>query len=431
METTTTVISASPLNLPFPVRISSRPGMYWFGVRAEDAWSIAYDVPLAGIVSFNWCSNLGNLDGIDCFSNEKEDQERIVARCNDIKKLVERWLHGIPPDAELFSYMNIPELFLRSPYGPLPLLVNLLGNKAVQRSLFTSAGLSLPKYVQILEESCLDQLKELSESAGSLVLAPASGSSGKDVRQVSAEEVKGLDTRTLYGWIAAEFIPGQSINTTVVIHDEGYNFCWPSIQVLGDPLLNACSPFGYCGNDFSATHDFYIDDLNSLKKELVILSDALHRFGYRGVVGADWIFGGDGKWWIIEINPRFQGSTLFLCTSERRKYHSTTVSSMFSASPAHSSEFDRPVHGYQLLLNAPKLGKIVSSGDKEKTSPKSHLDWYTVGMPIPGTTVRPGSCLTKFFCFEEHKITDGNQISQKFSNPIRTLTEQLGISFES
>lgn len=81
----------------------------------------------------------------------------------------------------------------------------------------------------------------------------------------------------------------------------------PSLQLIGIP---ACTNrrFGYCGNDFARIADFDRSLLNDLEKIVLIVGRWLRKQGYIGAFGIDAILHG-GTIYLIEVNPRFQGSS--------------------------------------------------------------------------------------------------------------------------
>ena len=70
----------------------------------------------------------------------------------------------------------------------------------------------------------------------------------------------------------------------------------------------------YCGNEYLNNDDSLAINL---KKVATIVGNRLMRIGYRGICGLDFIFS-DNKILLIEINPRYQGSS-YLINAELKK----------------------------------------------------------------------------------------------------------------
>ena len=82
----------------------------------------------------------------------------------------------------------------------------------------------------------------------------------------------------------------------------------PSIQLIGLPL-STTRPFGYCGNDFAAARELETEALDQLEEVATTTARWLTNQGYLGAFGIDALLH-EGQVLLVEINPRFQGSSV-------------------------------------------------------------------------------------------------------------------------
>jgi hypothetical protein len=90
----------------------------------------------------------------------------------------------------------------------------------------------------------------------------------------------------------------------------------PSLQLIGIPDCTT-RVFGYCGNDFASTADLDKKILDALEEITVKVGRWLSSQGYLGAFGVDALFH-DGLVYLVEVNPRFQGSSSLAATLMRR-----------------------------------------------------------------------------------------------------------------
>lgn len=99
-----------------------------------------------------------------------------------------------------------------------------------------------------------------------------------------------------------------SVNQHVVLYENETVLFPGSIQLL----QNNDNKLQYCGGDFAAYNELSsvtIETINANSKKIGDLARAIQ---YRGVMGIDYIVTADGQVLFVEINSRFQGSTLAL-----------------------------------------------------------------------------------------------------------------------
>lgn len=93
-----------------------------------------------------------------------------------------------------------------------------------------------------------------------------------------------------------------------VFNDGSYSLHGPSMQLIGIPECTR-RRFGYCGNDFGAAKNLDRQILRDYDEMLKNVAVWLHSQGYLGAFGVDALVY-DGRVYLAEINPRFQGSSV-------------------------------------------------------------------------------------------------------------------------
>jgi hypothetical protein len=108
---------------------------------------------------------------------------------------------------------------------------------------------------------------------------------------------------------ASELLSGDTYNVHgIVTQGRPVRVAPPSRQLTGDPRIST-RVFDYCGNVFEALDPgraaALVDITHSIGHWLLTL-------GYRGVFGADVILAGTGDAHVVDLNPRFQASSLLV-----------------------------------------------------------------------------------------------------------------------
>ncbi|HEU0012667.1 MAG TPA: ATP-grasp domain-containing protein [Longimicrobium sp.] len=85
-----------------------------------------------------------------------------------------------------------------------------------------------------------------------------------------------------------------------------------SVQLIGVPGCTT-RPFGYCGNDFGTIRDLGRGELEELDGITRRVGAWMAARGYRGAFGID-ALAHDGRIVLMEVNPRFQGSSALAAT---------------------------------------------------------------------------------------------------------------------
>ena len=92
---------------------------------------------------------------------------------------------------------------------------------------------------------------------------------------------------------------------------------YPSVQLEG-PLFQSIHRGMYCGNDFSATQALEKTLVEDACEQTRVLGFWLASLGYRGLFGVDYVADeATGRLVAIDLNPRWQGSTLLETMASR------------------------------------------------------------------------------------------------------------------
>jgi len=109
---------------------------------------------------------------------------------------------------------------------------------------------------------------------------------------------------------AAPFLaPSLPLNVNACVFPGGQvTLHAPSVQLIGIPLCTT-RRFGYCGNDFAKVAELDPPLLAEIETITVVTGRWLAQQGYLGAFGIDAIVH-DGTIYLVEVNPRFQGSSV-------------------------------------------------------------------------------------------------------------------------
>jgi len=188
--------------------------------------------------------------------------------------------------------------------------------KLWQLELFSRLGVKTPTTFGCrLDETSFVKAGDILD--GPFVVQPPVGSSGENTYFVNDEvdfdrvrDVFGSDQRVKL----SKYLPVPSLNGHCIVlrTREGLRsiaVC-PSVQVVGIPGCTSRAET-YCGNDFSAAGMVS----KSIREEICTIMEKIGLFmgskGFLGLFGMDFLLHGD-RVLALEINPRFQGSTMLL-----------------------------------------------------------------------------------------------------------------------
>lgn len=103
--------------------------------------------------------------------------------------------------------------------------------------------------------------------------------------------------------LVQEFVEGLDCSASFLAFEGGATLLTVNEQLIGVEWLSPPSPFAYCGNVVPLEVDA---EVCARVEELCRLLSK--EFGLRGSNGVDFVLSSDGELYVMEVNPRFQGT---------------------------------------------------------------------------------------------------------------------------
>ena len=140
-----------------------------------------------------------------------------------------------------------------------------------------------------------------------VVLKLLAGFGGAEVRYIvgesALEEAFKTVVATSRGGVVQEYVSGVPISVSLLSTSEDVATLSVNEQLLGVRRLGMRSPFGYCGNIVPFSSSTQVLETCSRIAEKVVSN-----FGLVGSNGVDMVISREGTPFVIEVNPRFQGT---------------------------------------------------------------------------------------------------------------------------
>lgn len=140
-----------------------------------------------------------------------------------------------------------------------------------------------------------------------VVLKPLTGFGGSEVQRIECErELKeAFDTvsSSSKGCLVQEYISGTPASVSLISTSEDVAVLSVNEQLLGVRRLGMRGPFGYCGNIVPLSSSMQV-----LKSCKTVAERIISHFGLVGSNGVDFVVSKEGTPFVIEVNPRFQGT---------------------------------------------------------------------------------------------------------------------------
>lgn len=140
-----------------------------------------------------------------------------------------------------------------------------------------------------------------------LLVKPMQGFGGGGIRKVENRDGLERTFRSLYSQaqqsVIQEYVPGLPASASIVSSRGESVMLSLNEQIIGLSTVGQVEPFGYCGNIVPLSLP---EEAFSTCRELAEKTTA--HFGLVGSNGVDFVFSGDGVPYVVEVNPRFQGT---------------------------------------------------------------------------------------------------------------------------
>ncbi len=300
----------------------------WVGQRGIDAFSVLDFVP----VDAGFCCDFGEVYPAvfgkeSLFSVEKDHGKRENWGNKDLEMLweaptcrqIETYIGGVKGPINTVCYRSLEVLEKDRRFrvlAPPLMLKDLFDDKLRQLELFSMLGVKTPMtFVCPLNETTFSKAAEILD--GPFVVQPPVGSSGENTyfvnNEIDFERVKDVFEPAQRVKLS-KYLPVPSLNGHCVVLKtrDGLRSiaACPSVQIVG---AHGCTSRAevYCGNDFSAAASMP----KSIREEICKIMENIGLYmgtkGFLGLFGMDFLLNGD-EVLALEINPRFQGSTMLL-----------------------------------------------------------------------------------------------------------------------
>lgn len=297
-----------------------RNNLYWVGPRLSDIRGLEYLFKGAVIIFGD------KLNGDDFYSNAFCNSFDIRINHNDNKYnnyignhfekefdiIIKRdvnasflWYKGTP------SLNCSEEVRKRSVYFNSNYLDQLLSDKLKCRLLISNFVPAAGTKLMFGIDCDINNLKKLFPNYDEFILQEPIGSSGGFSTHILTEknEKEILDKLMSKDLLVTPFYRKNiPINHHIVVYSNDVLVFPPSVQLIEriDDKLQ------YCGGDFICAQELDKRLQNKIFDQGKKIGTILQKLGYRGVLGIDYIILPDGEVLFLEINTRFQSSTLAL-----------------------------------------------------------------------------------------------------------------------
>ncbi len=232
-----------------------------------------------------------------------------------------------------------------------------------------------------------------------VVLKPSQGFGGYGVRKAdnwgSLESIFNFMKQSSNTVLLQNFVKGSHCSASFISTEKGRTLLSINEQLLGLSEVNQEEPFGYCGNTVPMETS---EEVTEKIREIVDLVSNHYRL--RGSNGIDLVITPDGEPFLIEVNPRFQGT--LECVEKYANIN--LVETHVKACLRDVAPVIKNITGgafTRLILYSPKKTKAPNL-----TSYESLRD-----IPVPGVTIEKGEPVCSV-------LTEGNSRKESYENAL-------------
>lgn len=388
--------------------------LLWFGVRGSDAVSLKALAQFDGAFSIIAPLEMGQEDDrcLETLSHKRVDLDVYdidADKSPDLERLRRRLYDALDGPTAIAAYR--PSRFLSSVHFPRMRNTHYLGlfherqapfeHKPWVETELSRHGVPMLDW-QYYPDHDRRLLREAVGKTPMVIRASRSDGGAGIVLANDPKDLERIAPRHNDSFLAAcRFYPEAiPLNLNACVYPNGeVALHAASIQIIGHPDLTT-RKFGYCGNDFGAIRDLPNQHIEAFEQHTKTIGNWLAKHGYRGAFGVDALLDEkSGDFRIVEINPRFQGSTCAAATIDR----SLGQADMFLNHIAAFLDLPPPesVSLTELVAQQPALSLIVFHNCSDSDM---HLDSMEIVNPLlqqidsvatPGTAVAPGAVLAR------------------------------------
>lgn len=295
----------------------SEQHMYWVGPRKSDIYGI--ENMFSGYITyFGGVSLSGKI-----LPNQSNNNPRINHNTEEYSSRAKEFFLELTKKAieadesAIFLWYGkifpaLPdEVIRRSPYQNNCNLLRTLSNKMTMRSVLSANHSVVPCTLMFGRDCSYGNLKKRFTQSNSFVVQRIGGSGGMGTFLLSSAaeiHLPGMlqNEACLVSPYFSDAIP---LNIHVIISKNKVIPLSPSVQILNVGTLGQIL---YSGADFSAANELSTSAKSKLMESTLSIGHTIQRLGYRGVAGIDYLYRKGCEPMFVEINPRFQASTVAL-----------------------------------------------------------------------------------------------------------------------
>ncbi|MDF1540969.1 MAG: ATP-grasp domain-containing protein [Candidatus Thorarchaeota archaeon] len=191
--------------------------------------------------------------------------------------------------------------------GNSPLLMQIARNRDRLSDLATNNEINYPRYRQVQTRD--EAIEAAKENGFPCVIRPTASGGGTGIRKISGFKQldsfydRLLETDRLGPRIVQDYVLGLDVSASVLCTGTDAYCLSIQEQLIGLPSAGRHSDFVYCGNRIPANLEERI-----LKKIRRVSEQISASLGLKGSIGIDYVVSHNGELWLLEVNPRFQGS---------------------------------------------------------------------------------------------------------------------------
>ena len=312
-----------------------------------------------------------------------------------------------------------------------PALKAIIDDKFLIRQMLAKAGVAVPTTVDLLLET--GEFDRLARLLGCpFVVQPRTGSAGEGVVLVSnSEELANCTDPSRVPAMASSLEAMMTVNAHGVVLQDSVRVFPPTLQITGIAEFSA-SWGAYCGNDGFYDHRVDPDLQRTVRNSVTRLGHFLRSLGYRGVFGVDLAVGAaPDEVRVLEVNPRFQGSTWLVDRALTRAGLQSIASTHLDAFEADVSDVTQrrdPVgvsleEGFVLLRASDQVRlscsldggyKLVGDNGAQtlvSAAAGRSYDLELRGSPSPGVVVEAGGTIARAVSRRSLTISTGRELS--------------------
>lgn len=297
--------------------------LYWVGPRRSDIYGIEHEFAGAVVI-------MGEENETSPTFHSLESAQKIRINHNDdanyfkVAEYYDRQLNKIlstsKREVRFLWYSRFPEgindsILQRSPFNISTALMKLFSNKLQCRMIVASEGHETLPSMNVsplaLKNKCFyENLIKRMPGHEKFVVQGLEGSGGFTTYLLeSSEDDHLLERLSGFACLASPYIDDSwPINIHLLVERGGAVALAPSIQIIN----RSAKKLEYVGGDYAAAQHLPKKSLLLLREKAVEIGRMMADIGYRGIAGIDFLLTNDERLLFVEINPRFQGSSMIL-----------------------------------------------------------------------------------------------------------------------